>query len=75
MFTKYDIVVNEQEVINVEEHEGRLSEAEIMKNAETCFNNRIKEFQAKQASIVKVSTQEKYPRLFSYFPPHRPEIS
>ena len=64
----------EQEYKNADEH-GGLSEAEILKNTEMCFNNRIREFKAKQASIVKVSTSKDYPRLFSYFPPHRPEIS
>ena len=75
VFTKYDMIFWEQEIINEEEHGGRLSEAEILKNTETCFNNRIREFKAKQASIVKVSTPKDYPRLFSYFPSHRPEIS
>ena len=67
VFTKYDKLVKEQKYLYAEEHGGKLSDNELWKRMETCFNDRIKEFKAStQASIVKVSTDREYPRL-SFF--------
>ena len=75
VFTKYDGLIKEQEYTNAEEYGGKLSKTDIWKRAEMCFNDRIKEFKVKRASIVKVSTHKDYPRSSSSFSPHQPETS
>jgi len=46
VFTKYDKLVKEQKYLYAEEHGGKLSDSELGKRTETCFNGRIKEFKA-----------------------------
>lgn len=61
VFTKYDILVNEQYLND----EAELSDAEAARKAEASFNDRIKALKAKEAAIVKVSTSKDYPSLSS----------
>ncbi|KAG5651690.1 hypothetical protein H0H81_007802 [Sphagnurus paluster] len=57
VFTKYDILVNEQYL----DDEAELSDTEAARKAEASFNDRIKTLKAKEAAIVKVSTDKDYP--------------
>ncbi|KAF8152395.1 hypothetical protein B0H34DRAFT_810338 [Crassisporium funariophilum] len=59
VFTKYDLLVNEQYYMGAE---TVLSETEAARRAEASFNDRIKLLKAQEVAFVKVSTDRDYPK-------------
>ena len=68
VFTKYDLLINEQRIDALENNVDR-SNAELERRADVCFHDRTKGFkELKPSSIVKVSTDRNYPRSFCLLP-------